>query len=36
MQDVVVVAGQGLVVGEQIVDQLMQRDFDVTVGGLGG
>jgi hypothetical protein len=33
VQDIVAVESQGLEAGEQIVDQLMQGDFDATVGG---
>jgi hypothetical protein len=36
VQDVVAVVSKGLEAGEQIVDQLMQRDFDLSVGGFEG
>lgn len=36
MQDVIAVVSQGLEAGQQIVDQLMHRDLDVTVGGFEG
>ena len=36
VQDVVVFAGQGLEAGEQIIDQLVHRDFDATVSRLEG
>jgi hypothetical protein len=36
MQDVIAVKSKGLKAGQQIVDQLMQRDLDVTVGGFEG
>jgi hypothetical protein len=36
VQDVVAVAGQWLEAGEQIVDQLVERDLDATSGGLEG
>ena len=36
VEDVVSVMSQGLKTGEQIVDQLMQRDFDLSVGGFEG
>ena len=36
MQDVIAVVSQGLEAGQQIVDQLVQRDLDVTVSGFEG
>jgi hypothetical protein len=36
VEDVVAVVSQGLEAGEQIVDQLMQRDLDLLVGGFEG
>jgi hypothetical protein len=36
MQDVVAIVSQGLKVGQQIVDQLMQGDLNGTVGGFEG
>jgi hypothetical protein len=36
MQDIVAVKSKGLEAGQQIVDQLMQRNFNVTVSGFEG
>lgn len=36
MQDVIAVVSQGLEASQQIVDQLMHRDLDVTVSGFEG
>ena len=36
VQDVIAVEGNGLEFGQQIVDQLVQRNLDMTVGGFEG